>query len=150
MNTLCIVPCGTKKIWKKTPDAGPTRAENVYLGPFSKKCQQYARIFYPDHWAILSAKYGFLVPSDIVPGTYDVSFKFPGSHPITVKELRKQVQDRDMDKYEEIIVLGGKLYVHIVEEVFPSKKVKAPLSGCRGIGYMMQLLNNAIRNHQRL
>jgi len=150
MNALCIVPCGMKKVWKKNPDAGPTRAENVYLGQFSKKCQQYAKIFYPGHWVILSAKFGFLAPADIVPEPYDVSFNYPGSHPISVDELRKQVQDRDMDKYEEIIVLGGKVYVHIVEEVFPGKKVKAPLSGCRGNGYMMQLLNNAIRNHQKL
>ncbi len=135
---------------EKESGCGTNQSRKCIPWTILKKMPAIRKDFLSRSLGYLSAKYGFLVPSDIVPGTYDVSFKFPGSHPITVKELRKQVQERDMDKYEEIIVLGGKLYVHIVEEVFLSKKVKAPLSGCRGIGYMMQLLNNAIRNHQRL
>lgn len=37
---LCIVPCGTKKIWDENPNAGPTLAKDVYIGPFAKKVQR--------------------------------------------------------------------------------------------------------------
>ena len=62
MKTLCIVSCGNRKIWDKNPKAGPTKAECVYIGPFAKKCREYALRFYPSSWYILSAKYGFLFP----------------------------------------------------------------------------------------
>jgi len=48
MKTLCIVPCGKAKIWDKNPKAGPTMAKQVYTGPFAKKCQEYAELYYPD------------------------------------------------------------------------------------------------------
>ena len=73
MNTLCVTPCGSKKIRDIFPEAGPTPARDVYIGPFAQKCQQYAQGFYPLEWCILSAKYGFLFPDDIVPGPYNVS-----------------------------------------------------------------------------
>jgi hypothetical protein len=47
MKTLCIVPCGKTKIWDKNPNAGPTKAEYVYVGSFAKKCREYATTFYP-------------------------------------------------------------------------------------------------------
>ena len=65
MKTLCIVPCGSKKIWKKNPNAGPMKAKDVYIGPFASKCQQYAKHFYPESWCILSAKHGFLFHNEI-------------------------------------------------------------------------------------
>jgi len=77
MKTLCIVPCGNRKIWDKNPNAGPTKVEHVYIGPFAKKCREYAMRFYPSSWCILSAKYGFLFPNDIVPIPYNVSFNEP-------------------------------------------------------------------------
>jgi hypothetical protein len=68
MNTLCIIPCGSAKIWDKDSDAGPTAAQYVYTGGFSMNCKQYAMMFYPNSWCILSAKYGFLLPDDVVAG----------------------------------------------------------------------------------
>jgi hypothetical protein len=49
-----------------------------------------------------------------------------------------------MDKYEKIIVLGGKNYNQIAEELFYTKEVNNLLSGCKGIGYMIQRLNRLI------
>lgn len=144
MRTLCIVPCGNRKIWDKNPKAGPTKAEHVYIGPFAKKCREYAMRFYPSSWCILSAKYGFLFPNDIVPYPYNVSFKDKRTNPTTVRELSFQVAKKGLDKYGRIVVLGGKDYAKIVKEAFPKKEIYAPLSDCKGIGYMMGKLNDAI------
>lgn len=70
MKSLCIVPCGNKKIWDKYPDAGETRAKDVYIGSFIRKCQEYALKFYPESWCILSAKYGFIFPEEVIEGPY--------------------------------------------------------------------------------
>ena len=143
-NTLCIIPCGSKKIWDKNQNAGPTKAKNVYIGPFAKKCKEYAETFYPNAWCVLSAKYGFLFPEDIVEGSYNVSFNDRNTNPISVVELEKQVEEKKME-YDSIIVLGGKNYVKIVKQVFKGKTIITPLSDCSGIGYMMEKLNNLIK-----
>ena len=118
MKVICIIPCGNRKIWDKNPNAGPTRARDVYIGPFAKKCKEYAEKFYPSSWCILSAKYGFLFPDDIVPGPYNVTFNDKRTNPISVEELSKQVKEKGLDRYEKILVLGGKKYVSMVRKVF--------------------------------
>ncbi|PNR88048.1 hypothetical protein X925_07365 [Petrotoga sp. 9T1HF07.CasAA.8.2] len=145
MKTLCVVPCGNKKIWDKNPNAGPTKAKYVYIGPFAKKCREYAMRFYPSSWCILSAKYGFLFPNDIVPGPYNVSFNDRKANPITTKELSAQVKEKELDRYGQIVILGGKNYVEMANRVFSSKEILTPLSNCKGIGYMMGKLNDAIK-----
>ena len=71
---LVIVPCGRAKIWDKHPDAGPTAAADAYTGaPFTVN-RHYAEQAGGD-WVILSAKYGFLRPTDLIPGTYETTFK---------------------------------------------------------------------------
>jgi hypothetical protein len=145
MKTLCIVPCGNRKIWDRNLNVGPTKAEHVYIGPFAKKCREYAMRFYPSSWCILSAKYGFLFPNDIVPGPYNVSFNDPKTNPITTKELSTQVMEKDIDNYDRIVILGGKNYVEMVNEVFSSKEILTPLSECKGLGYMMVKLNDSIK-----
>lgn len=145
MKTLCIVPCGNRKIWDKNPKAGPTKAEYVYIGSFAKKCREYAMRFYPSSWCILSAKYGFLFPNDIVPGPYNVSFNDRKTNPITTNGLSAQVKEKGLDSYERIVILGGKTYVEMANEVFSSKEILTPLSDCKGIGYMMGKLNDAIK-----
>jgi len=150
MKTLCIVPCGNKKIWDKNPKAGPTKSRDVYIGPFAKKCREYAEKFYEGSWYILSAKYGFLFPDDIVPGPYNVSFNKPTEDTITFKELKKRSTRKKLQESSKLVVLGGKNYVNIIKQVFPSKSIHTPLSDCKGIGYMMKKLNDAILNGKRL
>ena len=145
MKTLCIVPCGNRKIWEKNPKAGPTKAEYVYIGPFAKKCREYAMRFYPSSWCILSAKYGFLFPDELVTGPYNVSFNDRKTNPITKKELFAQVKEKELGNYERIVILGGKNYVEMANEVFSSKKILSPLSDCKGIGDMMGKLNDSIK-----
>jgi hypothetical protein len=54
MSRLCIIPCGTAKIWDKNPNAGPTEAQYVCTGVFAAACQRYAMANF-DYWVILSA-----------------------------------------------------------------------------------------------
>jgi len=117
----------------------------VYIGPFAKKCREYAMRFYPSSWCILSAKYGFLFPNDIVPGLYNVRFNDRKTNPITTKELSAQVKEKELDSYGQIVILGGKNYVEMANKVFSSKEILTPLSDCKGIGYMMGKLNDAIK-----
>lgn len=145
MNTLCIVPCGNRKIWDKKPNEGSTRARDAYIGPFAKKCRQYAERFYPSSWCILSAKYGFLFPDDIIQGPYNVNFNDKGTNPITINELSNQLMENGLNNFDKIVVLGGKNYVNMIKAVFRIKNIYAPLSDCQGIGYMMGKLNEAIR-----
>ncbi len=145
MSTLCIVPCGNRKIWDKHPDIGPQKAEDVYIGSFVTKCREYAKLFYPNSWMILSAKYGFLCPNDIVPGPYNVSFNNQNTNSITVEELNKQANEKNLYDFDEIVVLGGRSYTQIVEQIFEKKQIIEPLRDCSRIGYMIHRLNEAIR-----
>ena len=144
MNTLCVVPCGSKKIWDKYPDVGPQKAKDVYIGSFATKCREYAKLFYPTSWVTLSAKHEFLFPDDYIPGPYNVSFNDKKTNPITVDELKVQAEKKKLYDFEKIVVLGGKNYTRIVRSVFQDKKILEPLSGCKGIGYMMSKLKKAI------
>ncbi|MGC8612509.1 MAG: DUF6884 domain-containing protein [Athalassotoga sp.] len=147
MSTLCIVPCGKTKIWDKCPEIGPQKAKDVYIGSFATRCREYAELLYPDSWVILSAKHGFLFPDDMVPGSYNVSFNNKKTHPITVDELKKQAKDKKLYGFDEIVALGGRNYTQIVKQVFESNEIIEPLRDCRGIGYMIQRLNNAISSY---
>lgn len=142
---LCIVPCGSKKVWDKFPEAGPTPAKDVYIGTFAKKCQEYAAKTCPDSWYILSAKYGFLSPEDIVKGPYNVTFNDKNTNPVSLKDLILQKRQKNLDQYDKIIVVAGKIYKNIIREVFQEKEVENPLEGCRGIGFMMGRLNELIK-----
>jgi len=144
MSTLCIVSCGKKKIWDEKPDAGPTKVRDVYTGQFAKKCIEYAEKFHPTSWYIISAKHGLLFPDEIVPGNYNVTCKNK-SQRISIEELSKQVAEKGLDKFDRIVVLGGKCYVDIVKEVFRGKEIHAPLIDCRGIGEMMKKINEAVQ-----
>jgi hypothetical protein len=145
-NTLCVVSCGKKKIWDKYPKTGPTPAGDVYIGSYTKKCQDYAKKFYPNSWCIISAKYGFLFPEEEIPSNYDVSFNDYNSKTINIDELNIQAKQKKLNNYEKVVVIGGKTYLNIIKDVFPQKKVLDPLNGCKGIGQMMNRLNNLINN----
>lgn len=145
---LCIIPCGRKKIWDHDPETGPTQANNAYIGVFHRLCQSYAKTFYDD-WVIISAKHGFLLPDDIVPKNYDVSFSMYKEEIISIKTLKKQRTHKKLDVYDQIIVLGGKKYQPIIREVFQdAASIEFPLSGSRGIGEMQQRLKRSIENEQ--
>lgn len=141
---LCIIPCGSAKVWDSNPNAGPQKAEDVYTGVFAASCQRYARAFF-DHWVILSAKHGFLFPDDMVPEAYNISFIKPSSETISIEALEHQAIQLGLLEFEEITVLGGKHYVDRVKAIFKSgQQIELPLHDCKGIGYMLQRLSQAL------
>jgi hypothetical protein len=144
MATLCIVPCGKRKIWDRFPDAGPQPARHVYIGSFATKCRMYAERFYSDSWTILSAKHGFLFPDDIIPGPYEATFNKSQTFPISPNALERQAIEKGIDDYSLVVVLGGKRYGSLVAQALPNTSISLPLQRCRGIGVMMQVLNSAL------
>jgi len=127
---LVIVPCGRAKVWAKHPSAGPTAAADAYTGaPFIVN-RQYAEASGGD-WLVLSAKYGFLRPTDVIPGPYEVTFKRSATNPIGVEALREQVGRTGLDRYDEVVGLGGKEYRAAVEAAFEgiAAVLQFPFSG---------------------
>ncbi|WP_138415180.1 DUF6884 domain-containing protein [Aquibacillus sediminis] len=150
MKQLCIIPCGTKKIWDKYGDVGPTPAKEAYIGTFHNLCEQYATRFC-DEWVILSAKHGFLLPSDMVEENYDVTFNTKSDQIISMEQLQKQVDQKKLNQYDTVVVLTGKKYVPIVKGSFEiEKNIQFPLLRYSGIGYMQQALKRAVTTQQPL
>lgn len=141
---LVIVPCGQKKIWDRTPGAGPTAAKDAYIGPPFGINKAYADRF-GEAWVILSAKYGFIEPGFEVAGPYNVTFKKKASGPIAAARLREQVQERQLDRFTIIIGLGGKEYRDAIELAFAgtTPELHFPFSGLP-IGKAMQATKRAI------
>ena len=150
MGSLCIISCSSKKIWDKNPELDSVKAQNAYISPFFKKCKAYADKFYED-WIILSAKYGFLYPNDIIPATYDVTFNSLNSEVISISELKEQINNKKLNQFEDIVVLGGAKYREIVKEAFEAEhNYIFSLKDCGGIGYMLQKLNYALENEKKI
>lgn len=120
---LVIVPCGKAKIWARHPRAGPVVAADAYVGaPFSVN-RRYAERMGGD-WVILSAKYGFLRPVDVVPAPYETTFKLRSTSPIGPAVLREQVEQMGLGRYDEVIGLGGKEYRAAIEAAFEGMRVR--------------------------
>ncbi|TVP84348.1 MAG: hypothetical protein EA344_07390 [Alkalicoccus sp.] len=143
MNSLCIVPCGRKKIWDEHPELKEVPAGNAYTGTLHRKSRTYADVFCSDV-RILSAKHGFLALTDKVGENYDLSFHSSRKSIISVRELRLQVIRQNLLQYDRITVLTGKKYRSFLEKVFPGVTVNYPLIHCRGIGYILRDLQSAV------
>jgi hypothetical protein len=102
----------------------------VYIGPPFTVNREFAESCGGD-WVILSAKYGFLRPTDIIPGPYEVTFKVPSTRPIAVETLMEQVTRMGLDQYAEVIGLGGKEYRAAIESAFRGTRasLEFPFSG---------------------
>lgn len=114
---LVIVPCAKAKIWKRYPNAGPTPAREAYASAVFTVNREFAEK-YGNAWVILSAKYGFIEPSFVIPAPYEVTFKDAATHPISFVELTEQIRRHKLDKFDRILVLGGPTYRHAVEHAF--------------------------------
>jgi len=150
MKCLVIVQCGNKKIWDDQPNAGATPAEHAYVSAYFQGNKEYAKRF-GDKWMILSAKFGFIDPSFMIPCNYNVTFKKPSTGPISAKELREQVMQKGLHHFDEVEVLGGCEYVKKVKEAFEGCKAKiiAPLEGL-SIGLKMNKVRCALETGRPL
>ncbi len=78
---------------------------------------------------------------------YDVTFRPKDPNVISVNSLKRQLTDKQLSKYDDIIVLTGKKYRPIINEVFTNaSSIQYPLLGTKGIGEMQRLLKESIRN----
>lgn len=149
MKRLCIIPCGKKKIWDKHSNYGPMEAKDVYISPFGKACQAYASMFF-GNWVILSAKHGFLRPNDIVLKNYDLAFDSKSDEVISIEKLQKQMVDKSLLQFDEIVLLAGKKHKKVVTKLYPEEMITYPLEGCKGIGYMLQRLKEAVKEEAEI
>ncbi|BCC99753.1 hypothetical protein BC30048_2656 [Bacillus cereus] len=149
MKRICIIPCGKKKIWDKHSDYGPMEAKDVYISPFGKACQAYATMFFKN-WVILSAKHGFLRPNDIVLENYDLAFDSKSDEVINIEQLQKQMVDKSLLQFDEIVLLAGKKHKKVVTKLYPEEMITYPLEGCKGIGYMLQRLKEAVKEGEEI
>jgi hypothetical protein len=69
----------------------PLKQEMFILCQFATKYREYVLKFYSDSWCILSSKYGFVFPDELIPANYEARFGDPTSNTISMKNfLRKQ------------------------------------------------------------
>lgn len=131
--SLVIVPCGSRKIWHSSPQAGQIAAKKAYTSQLFKAHRDYAQMF-GTQWRILSAKYGILHPDQLI-GNYDC--KFDASY-LDIKNWWKLetmvLQARALRSCDQLVLLGGTLYRAIMRKVFmgiylPSQ-VFEPFAGC--------------------
>ncbi|EZH68112.1 hypothetical protein DH09_01640 [Bacillaceae bacterium JMAK1] len=149
--SLHVIPCGKKKIWDVDPTHPPAYAKDAYVGTFHRICRHYVHHFDVD-WVILSAKYGFLLPNDIVSHNYDLTWNISHKEDwIPMERLRDQVKEEKLHNYERIVLLTGKKYEPIVRNIFGSAfPVIRPLDGARGIGDMQAMLKHSIEQNVKL
>lgn len=151
MPTLCVVPCGKAKIWDRAPEAGPTPARRAYVRGLALETRRYAEAHYAD-WVVLSAKHGFLRPDDLVPGWYDVTFNRPGPEVVDLETLRRQLREKDLERFDDVVVLAGRIYADVVRRAFEplGARVRAPLEGLAGLPRMRPVLARAWREGRAL
>ena len=124
---LCVVVCGKKKIWDENSNIGSVKSKDIYTGPFTRKCIEYAEKFYKNSYCILSAKYGFLYPDEIIKGPYNECFHQKKSNPISKNILILQIMSKKLNEFDKIIILGGKYYTNLIKDLFPQQDIINPL-----------------------
>jgi hypothetical protein len=84
-------------------------------------------------------------PDFMIPEDYDVTFKKPASKPMSLDELEKQVQEKNLLDFKIVVALGGEEYTDIVTRLFSRQsKVIAPTKGLAlglGLQRMKSFLN---------
>lgn len=144
---LVIIGCGKSKIWDKHHDAGPQKAEDVYTSAYATVKREYAQSQGCD-WMILSAKYGFIRPEFVIPGPYDVTFDDPSTNPISVSELKRQMDEQDLSQYDEVAVIGGRKYIERTRDAFAgdSVRIDAPFEDY-SMGRQMHMMRQEMQGH---
>lgn len=144
MKEICIVAPGKRKIWDKNISDVSVKSRELYRGSFTRKCIVYAEKFYKNSYYILSAKYGFLDPDEVIKGPYAECFHLKRSDPISRGSLGLQIKNKKLDEADKIIILGGKYYTEMIKDLFPKKEIFNPVGGLKGIGTMMSKLNKLL------
>ncbi|MHA1213963.1 MAG: DUF6884 domain-containing protein [Candidatus Hodarchaeales archaeon] len=115
---LIIISCG-----RLQNTSFPTKAKDAYTSDYFKLNRRYAEMF-SDRWMILSTKYGIVDPEYV----YDLPYDYP-EFKISNEEMLQQIEHYHLMEYDRIEVLGGRLYVNKIRDLFPSKSIEDYLVG---------------------
>jgi len=135
---ICIISCGAKKIFDTSPEIKQTQAKLAYTGPLFKKCKEFAEMFFPGNWFIISDKYGLIHPDMIIkdynipPSAIKGDIKF-------LQFVKSQSKSLKLSPIS-IITTSGQIHESVIRAVFTNSKITNPLSGL-GQGKRMQKLN---------
>ncbi|GAA0488017.1 hypothetical protein GCM10008986_11980 [Salinibacillus aidingensis] len=150
LNELYVIPSGKPKIWDHKPELGSVKACEAYTGTFHRLLQQYVEMINV-HWVIISPKYGILNPDEFVPETYNLSFSMKKNPDvISVERMSQQLSEKGLSDAKRVVMLGGKKFKPIMEQLFPQASLHYPLHGSKGIGAMQKSLKDAINNKRML
>ena len=126
-NVLVVVGCGKAKVWDRNPGAGAVPACDAYASSLFKLCRRYAIAVAGDRWAILSAKYGFLRPADLIM-QYNTAFG-KNADAISVAELRAQWRQR-FRHVRTVVSLASRAYnERLAAAVAETVRLEMPLAG---------------------
>jgi hypothetical protein len=139
---LIVVGCVGQKVWSKDPSAVPLQpAAMAYASPLFRKSRAYAERR-GDSWVILSAKYGFLQPGEMIQD-YNETFNRKSLGLVDAVTLKWQVAEMGLDRYATVVVLAGCKYAMRVRQAFEGTGVtiEDPMQGLT-LGKRLRWLNN--------
>ena len=135
---ICIISCSAKKIWSKSPDVGEVPAKDAYIGPLFKKCREFAEMFFPGRWYILSDKYGIITPDTLI-SDYNLPPSAIDGNPRFIEFVISQSNSLHLHP-TSIVSTTGKIHKSVIRTAFKDAKYIDPLSGLVQ-GKRMQRLN---------
>lgn len=125
---IVVVSCG------KAKRSGRHPIGDLYIGGYFLACRSWAQSV-TDQWYIVSAKHGLCAPSFEVDN-YDMTMKHPDA--VTGARLVTQAAALGIDGDQDVYLVGGKLYLAQLREVWPT--ITAPFSHFGGFGYQLKAL----------
>jgi cytoplasmic iron level regulating protein YaaA (DUF328/UPF0246 family) len=125
--SLTIISCGKAKIWDRDFSSDTVPARDAYTGSLFRQCRRYAEAVPGERWLIFSAKYGLLLPRQLIQN-YNVTITDPNS--ITVEELRSQ-WEQQFRRVNQVTSLCSRKYDQRLRAALPPRvTVRNPLEGC--------------------
>ena len=146
---LVVVGCASRKVWNNLAIAPDQPAGQAYASPIFKKSRAYAEQL-GCAWVILSAKYGFLQPEEMIRD-YDETFNRHSPGLVDAPTLKRQVKKKGLDRYSEVLVLAGRSYVVRVRAAFEGTgaRIVEPMKGLR-LGMRLRWLSEKLERGKRL
>lgn len=87
----------------------------------------------------------------MVAGAYDVTFGQKDADVISFERLKQQVKEKQLEYYDELVILTGKKYMPYLNGAFAKTMKKTfPLASFTGIGHMQKALKQAVEAGQPL
>ncbi len=154
LKTLVITPAGEEKIWNQDENLDKNRhikAEYAFTGRFAERCREYSEKFYPDDRAILSPRYGFVLPHEEILYYEKNTFKESG---IEFDTIEINAESDGLLNYERVVFLGSRKlhseYIDIILKIFSDKWVEFPLMEAENTEEMLGRLIDAITRNSPL